>query len=266
MTHNEVIFLKLGGSLITDKTAVESVRTDVLERMALEIRDARLSRPNLQLVVGHGSGSFGHVAAARYGTRQGVRTREEWRGFAEVSDSAARLNSLVRKAFLDVGVPALTLQPSASAHCSNGEIISLASKPIELALAAGLVPVVHGDVAFDDVQGGAIISTEEILTYLAPIFRPKWLLLAGETRGVLGPNGELVPLINHQNINQIQASLAGSRGTDVTGGMQSKVMDMLELVGEHPHISVRIFSGLETGLLRRVLLQDSGISGTVIRE
>jgi isopentenyl phosphate kinase len=266
MTQKEVIFLKLGGSLITDKTAVESVRADILEQMALEIRDARRSKPNLQLVVGHGSGSFGHVAAASYGTRQGVRTREEWAGFAEVSDSAARLNALVRKAFLEADIPAVTLQPSASAHCSTGKIVSLASKPIELALAAGLVPVVYGDVAFDDVHGGAIVSTEEILTYLAPIFWPKWLLLAGETRGVLGPNGELVPLINHHNIEKIQASLAGSRGTDVTGGMQSKVMDMLELVGEYPQISVRIFSGLDPGLLRRALLQDTGVSGTVIRE
>jgi hypothetical protein len=35
-------------------------------------------------------------------------------------------------------------------------------------------------------------------------------------------------------------------------------------VGDYPHISVRIFSGLETGLLHRVILQDSGVSGTVI--
>jgi isopentenyl phosphate kinase len=264
MTHKEVIFLKLGGSLITDKTAVESVRADVLNRLALEIRNANLIRPNLQLIVGHGSGSFGHVAAARYGTRQGVRTREEWHGFAEVSDSAARLNALVRQALLAAGIPALTLQPSASAHCRNGKILSLASKPIELALTAGLVPVVHGDVAFDEVQGGAIISTEEILIYLAPIFRPRWLLLAGETRGVLGPSGELVPFINQHNIKQVQANLTGSRGTDVTGGMESKVIDMLELVRDHADISVRIFSGLEEGYLRRALLQDPELSGTVI--
>ena len=264
MTHNEVIFLKLGGSLITDKTGVESVRADVLERLALEIRDARLSRPNLQLVLGHGSGSFGHVAAARFGTRQGVHTREEWHGFAAVSDSAARLNALVRQALLNVGIPALTVQPSASAHCNNGKILSLASRPIELALATGLVPIVYGDVAFDEVQGGAIISTEEILTYLAPIFRPRWLLLAGETSGVLGPGSELVPFINNNNIEQVQANLTGSRGTDVTGGMQSKVMDMLELVGGQPDISVRIFSGLEEGLVRRALQQDPDVSGTVI--
>ena len=58
--------------------------------------------------------------------------------------------------------------------------------PIEQALASGLVPIVHGDVAFDEVLGGTIISTEEILTFLAYSLKPRWLLLAGETRGVLG--------------------------------------------------------------------------------
>jgi isopentenyl phosphate kinase len=264
MTDKVVIFLKLGGSLITDKTAVESVRSDVLERVAHEIGEARESAPNLQLVVGHGSGSFGHVAAAKYGTRQGVRTREEWTGFAQVSDSAARLNALVRKVFLGAGIPTLTLQTSASAFCQNGKILSLASKPIELALKAGLVPLIYGDVAYDGTLGGTIISTEEIMSYLTPILRPRWLLLAGETQGVFGSGGELVTHLNKNNIEQIQANLTGSRGTDVTGGMQSKVTDMLKLVGENTDVSVLIFSGLEMGLVRRAILQDPKIRGTVI--
>ncbi|MEW5988076.1 MAG: uridylate kinase, partial [Chloroflexota bacterium] len=86
------LFLKLGGSLITDKTGVEAVRPDVLARLAGEIQRAWASRPGLRLVIGHGSGSFGHVAAARYGTRRGVYTSEQWRGLAEVAATAARLN------------------------------------------------------------------------------------------------------------------------------------------------------------------------------
>ena len=68
----ETIFLKLGGSLITDKTKVERVRHDVLTRLVEEVAQARRDHPALRLVLGQGSGSFGHVAAARHGTRQGV--------------------------------------------------------------------------------------------------------------------------------------------------------------------------------------------------
>ena len=75
----DTIFLKLGGSLITDKTQVETVRADVLTRLAAEIAQARRENTALRLVLGHGSGSFGHVAAARRGTRQGVADAEDWR-------------------------------------------------------------------------------------------------------------------------------------------------------------------------------------------
>ncbi|MFN2221590.1 MAG: hypothetical protein ACK2UH_03495, partial [Candidatus Promineifilaceae bacterium] len=73
----EVVFLKLGGSLLTDKTAVEALRVDVLRRLAAEIKEAFERHGDLKLVLGHGSGSFGHVAAARFDTRSGVRTTEE---------------------------------------------------------------------------------------------------------------------------------------------------------------------------------------------
>jgi isopentenyl phosphate kinase len=139
------IFLKLGGSLLTDKTAVEAVRAAVLARLAAEIALARQALPGLRLLLGHGSGSFGHVAAARHGTRQGVSNPAQWRGLAEVSDAAARLNRLVVAALLAADVPALSLQPSASARCVNGRIQHLAPEPVEAALAAGLLPVVYGD-------------------------------------------------------------------------------------------------------------------------
>jgi isopentenyl phosphate kinase len=67
------IFLKLGGSLITDKTRVEHARKPIIRRLAREIKAAREARPDLQIVLGHGSGSFGHVAAKKHGTRDGAR-------------------------------------------------------------------------------------------------------------------------------------------------------------------------------------------------
>ncbi|MEZ4518314.1 MAG: hypothetical protein R3C44_16330 [Chloroflexota bacterium] len=112
---SDLLFLKLGGSLITDKTGVEKLRADVLARVAAEIAAARQENPSLQLVLGHGSGSFGHVAAAQYQTRQGVHTVEQWQGYAVVSDAAARLNRLVVASLRAADVPAGTIPPSAAA-------------------------------------------------------------------------------------------------------------------------------------------------------
>lgn len=256
------IFLKLGGSLITDKTGVEQVRPAVLTRLAAEIKAAQ--QEPVPLVLGHGSGSFGHVAGAKYGTRQGVTTAAQWLGFAQVSAAAARLNRLVVAALLEANVPALTIQPSASAHCRDGIITHMASHTVKSALAAGLLPVVYGDVAFDEGRGGTIISTEEVLDYLAREIRPFWLLLAGETDGVYDEAGNLIPAITPTNFAAIRPALGGSRGTDVTGGMASKVEAMLRLVENQPGLTIRIFSGLEAGNLQQLLQNPDQPIGTII--
>lgn len=259
-----MIFLKLGGSLITDKTGVEIVQHSVLAGLAAEIAAARAARPDLQILLGHGSGSFGHVAAAKYGTRQGVQTAVQWHGFAEVSSAASRLSKIVTDALLAAGVPALSLQPSASAVCVNGRIHQIATEPIRLAFAHNLVPVIHGDVAFDTQQGGTIISTEEVMMALAEELRPSWLLLAGITEGVYDSQQQIIPTITQANFAEIQAALGGSHGTDVTGGMAGKVQAMLELVERFPRLSIRIFSGLKEGLLKTLLQEPDTSRGTRI--
>ncbi|HBA91193.1 MAG TPA: hypothetical protein DCZ08_05345, partial [Anaerolineaceae bacterium] len=79
-----ITFLKLGGSLITDKSTPRKADMDVIRRLAAEIRTAQKELPQLRLLLGHGSGSFGHVPAREYNTRNGVRTVSEWNGFLEV--------------------------------------------------------------------------------------------------------------------------------------------------------------------------------------
>ena len=258
-----MIFLKLGGSLLTDKTGREALRPQVLQRVAAEIAAARQEQPQLNLILGHGSGSFGHVAAGQHGTRDGVHTPAQWHGFAAVSDAAARLNRQVCAALLAAGVPAVSLSPSASAVCKDGALVTLATRPVQLALKAGLVPLVYGDVAFDTVRGGTIISTEDVLSFLAGIFRPEWLLLAGNTDGVYDQQGQVIPHLTAENLPHYAAALGGSGGTDVTGGMVGKVQAMLDLAGRHPGLQMRIFSGLVPGNIQALLTRpESSPLGT----
>jgi isopentenyl phosphate kinase len=140
----------------------------------------------------------------------------------------------------------------------------MVTQPVMAALDAGLVPLVYGDVAFDAVRGGTIVSTEEVLSYLAaalPI-RPSWLLLAGETAGVLDGEQSVIATITPHNLAEAAEALGGSHGADVTGGMASKVRGMLHLAEELPGLQIRIFSGCEPGNVRRVLLDPETAVGT----
>jgi isopentenyl phosphate kinase len=261
-----LIFLKLGGSLITDKLKIEHAHLGVMRRLAIEVGRAWQSMPPGSLILGHGSGSFGHAAAARYGTRRGASSSEEWRGFAEVSAAASRLNGIVVETFLAAGVPAITFQPSATAQCEDGNIVRLSDQPLRQALAAGLLPIVHGDVSFDSIRGATIISTEEIMAYLAAELRPNWVLLAGETAGVMDTAGSVIPVITRQNVAAVRPALGGSHGTDVTGGMLSKVLAMLDLATELPDTKILIFSGVSPGAVESALLQPYSSEGTVIKD
>lgn len=250
-------FLKLGGSLITDKTRDNTIRPDVLARVAAEIARFQAENPQSALLLGHGSGSFGHAAARRHGTRAGVRDAAGWRGFAEVSVAAARLNRIVADALHDAGVPVVSFAPSASARCEDGRLVHLDVAPIRAALEHGLAPLVMGDVAFDTVRGGTIVSTEEVFAYLADHLPVTHVLLAGETRGVYRAVDAVVERITPLSWDEIRAGVGGSRGADVTGGMAGKVQDMLNLALRHPTLRVRIFSGLVEGEIARALAGES---------
>jgi isopentenyl phosphate kinase len=256
-------FLKLGGSLITDKRESQRFHADVMRRAAHEIANAVAAEPGLKLLIGHGSGSFGHVAAQKYGTMNGVRTAEQWRGFAEVATVARRLNTLVVETLHESGLPVLAVQPSSSAQCVDGRLTEMEIAPISAALDHGLVPLLYGDVAFDTHRGGTIISTETIFFYLAERLRPSRIMLLGEVEGVWGADGNIIPCITTQNLGAIEASLGGSHGTDVTGGMASKVRQMVELAQRVPSLEIRIFGGTTPGQIEAALLSQIA-PGTLI--
>jgi len=258
-TQSPLLFLKLGGSLITDKRQTETVRQDVLTRLATEVATSRREHPHRRLLVAHGSGSFGHVHAKRYGTRAGVHSAEEWLGFALTADAAARLNRLVVSALLQVGVPAWSLQPSALLRCVDGQIERGMIDNIHQALACGVVPVVFGDVALDDVRGGTIVSTEEIFEWLALQLLPQRIVLAGEVDGIytadpqLDTTAQRIPAITPHMLNDLQAMVGASHGVDVTGGMATKVAQSIGIIQQIPGLEIILCSGMIPGNLERAL-------------
>lgn len=260
----QLVFLKLGGSLITDKNQPFTPRLEVIRRCAREIAQARRERPELCLLLAHGSGSFGHYAAVQSRFGSGVT------GYAETGAAAARLNRIVTDIFLEEHLPVISMPPSASAICNDGDVIALATRPIELALKNELIPLLFGDVAFDLTRGETIASTELVFDYLARRLQPDRIILAGQVNGVFtaDPLHELeaqqIARITPFSFEDVRAQLGSSHGVDVTGGMLSKVELMVSLVRELPDLRVQIISGETDGLLRQALLNEDNDAGTWI--
>jgi isopentenyl phosphate kinase len=270
----ELVFLKLGGSLITDKTQPYTPRTDIIEDVALQISTALRALPDLRLVLGHGSGSFGHVAASEYRTRDGVFPRPSplihrerdtteagyWKGFAEVWYQASALNRFVMRALHKVNLPAIALPPSTNVIASDGKVSIWETTAISMALAAGLVPVIYGDVTFDEIRGGTILSTEDLFSHLARALNPDRILLAGLESAVwedFPARTRKVKTVTPQTFNKVAESIDKAAGADVTGGMKSKVTQMLDLVQQNPLLKIQIFSGAEPGNIVRALTGET---------
>ena len=91
----ELVFVKLGGSVITDKLRPSTAQPDVIRQLAGELKAALVASPDLRVLLGHGSGSFGHIPAQEHRVRQGIPPGADWWGYAETGAIAARLNRIV---------------------------------------------------------------------------------------------------------------------------------------------------------------------------
>src|SRR5690606_2930677 len=92
--------------------------------------------------------------------------------------------------------------------------------------------------------------------YLAQHLPVQQVLLLGEVDGVYDQHGGVIPAITPANFAEIATALGGSAGVDVTGGMETKVSDMLSLTQKIPDLKIRIMSGRQPGLLQQTLLGE----------
>lgn len=264
--------VKLGGSLLTDKAERERLRPGVLERLAGEIARA-IAQDAVPLLLAHGSGSFGHFAAA--GTTLGggasgggsgaASPASLARAVARTQDAAARLHRLVCSALLQAGLEPFSMAPSSLFLGDEG--VERAVSGLSAALELGLLPVLYGDVVLDGCGGATIWSTERVLTILAPRIaavpvshagdnstarrwtRVHWL---GTTDGILDPSGVCIPLVTAATLAQARASAGSAEGVDVTGGMRLRLETAWSLAVRG--VVSWIYDGRRPGVLERALL------------
>jgi len=224
-----VIILKLGGSLITDKTRQFKVRGDVIERLAGEIKEGVRG----DIVIVHGGGSFGHPVASKYRLQDGFKNKEQIDGIVLTRKVMGDLSRSVINRFHEHKLPAVAIQPSANITCKKGRIEDINMDVIERFLELGTIPVLFGDVVLDKDQGFCILSGDQITTFLAEKFKADRVILAADVDGVydLDPkkfdDAKLIPKIASTD-KEVLRKLETQEG-DVTGGMKGKLQELIIL-------------------------------------
>lgn len=252
------IFVKLGGSVITDKSKPYSIDRETIESLAREL--AEYKKP---LVLFHGNGSVAHTSASQHGGKHGYSSKE---GIAIVNRDVLYLHSVVVDIFVKKKINAVSFRPNSFMVASGGRVEEVWTSALFRAVSQGLVPVIPGDVVWDSEWKSTIFSGERVINILVPYFEESGykvskVIEVGETNGVIHPSGFTIDLIDTKNFKAVYSNIQKTKYTDVTGGMQHKVQEAMKRA--ELGIQTVIINGKVNGELTNAL-NSKTIRGTII--
>ena len=256
---DQLTILKLGGSAITDKARECTPDIPAIQHIADQLRDY-----DLPLILIHGGGSYAHPFVTRSGIGRGLRDQSQLRSIAETEFYLSQLTRIVCASLLLRNKLAVPFHPLSFVTFDNGNVKRILLDPIRKALRAGLIPLLHGDLVFDESQGIGVLSGDRLASLIGPRLGASRVLLGCDVNGVCSenprtfPNATLIPEVTRENFRLVLDASRGPSG-DATGGMGEKVRQALQLAKKG--CECYIFNLKEKSALRRILEEDR-ITGT----
>jgi isopentenyl phosphate kinase len=252
----EIILLKLGGSLLTDKNKPFSIREEVVKSAIQQIIDARE-----KLILIHGGGSFGHPLAKQYSISKGINPSIENQifGLTETHQSMNKFNSYIISLFLEKNFPALSIQAS-SIFIKDSHIISSHSvEIIEAALDLKILPILYGDIILDKQGSFSIISGDQIILNLCENlknYQVSKVIFTMETDGLYiydKKSNEECTLVTNCYSGELESFELANLGQkiDVTGGIKGK-LNFIKQICDY-NIPVQLINGLKEGYIYKSL-------------
>lgn len=223
-----MILVKLGGSVITDKSRLRTFRRAQCDRLARELRPVKDS-----LAVVHGAGSFGHIEAKKHSLHRGYRFKSQLEHVAAVQRDVRELNLKVLESLIDNGIGAVSIPPAAAASFDGCAVKSFDARPFEWVLGLNLTPVTFGDVVPDESMGFSICSGDLMMEELARRFMPELVVFCADVDGVFdrdpkkSKDAVLIRELDRSALAKLKRSR--SKTADVTGSMFGKLERMLAI-------------------------------------
>lgn len=263
----KIIFIKLGGSLITEKDQAMKARANIIQTICTMLAEVIKERQDVQFVIGNGAGSFGHYQVIQYNLKEGITRPEQWYGYSVVQDAVAQLNRMVVEILLEKGVAVTTIQPSAIITADDGKPAHKNLQPLYSLIKNDVIPSLYGDIILDTKRGCTIFSTEKLFDIVIDDLQTKGaevesVIHLTQVSGVLDSNHEVIPRITKESWPEVQKNISATEGYDITGGMKHKIETALEYAKKG--IKTYVLDGNKPELLRAVLIEKKETECTVI--
>lgn len=253
-----MILIKLGGSVITDKTQYRTFNRDVVRRLCKEIKDS-----GEDAIVVHGAGSFGHVLAKEYSLQNGFENRGQIQAAAKVQYDVRELNLMVMNELLNAGIPAVSVPPGSCFMMDGGKLLLNDPEVLLSASAMGIMPVMFGDVVFDRSKGFGICSGDQIMEILCKIYDPDMAVFVSDVDGLFDKDPKTntgSKLLAEVTPGLLENISGESSADDVTGGVRAKMEAMLRMTS--PERDCVLVNGSADGRLYSLLKGEKVISTT----
>lgn len=245
-----MILIKLGGSVITDKSREYSFRPDTLKRL---IEETKTGARGERYIIVHGGGSFGHPGAKIYGLNTSEPV-DMARGTAEVQYRMRTLNQMILDIMLKSGLWAVSVPGGLVTSFHGGHLVNINTEMIEELVNIGTVPVAFGDVALDKVHGVTICSGDDLMLGLAHVAEKA--IFVTDVDGIY-KGGTVCEVFTRDMLPLTLEDIFRSKDRiDVTGGMNEKANKMLEMADHCPSF---IVNGMVEGRLKRVLREETTV-------
>lgn len=247
-SKNNIVVLKLGGSLLTDKNKPFSIREDIVNNSVQQIVDA-----NEKLILVHGGGSFGHPLAKKYKIIKGIDSSvsNQLLGLTETHQSMNNFNSYLVKLFLENNYPTLAIQTSSIFIKDSQKILTSSMEVIESALDLNILPILYGDIILDKQGSFSIISGDQIILELCKNlnrYRISKVIFTMETDGIYITDNKsdddyiLATECYSDDLENIKLANLGQK-IDVTGGIKGKLNFIKQVCDQN--IPVQLINGLK---------------------
>jgi isopentenyl phosphate kinase len=252
-----MLIIKLGGSVITDKSKSLTPREEVIKRLAREI-----AGETEQLILVHGGGSFGHIRAREWGLDKGLKDDDQREGIFIVQRDMRALNNIVVDALHEAGVPVTPIPAGAITVFEDGMMAKFPSEIFAHYLDIGMTPMTFGDAVVDMVRGVAICSGDDIVRQLAIDLKVKRCIFVTAVDGIFArypPSEGEGPLAEVRPGTDISFS---SADPDVTGSMARKLEKMFDIV--RSGCRVQLVNGLVPDRLTQAIAGQEMVGTKII--
>ena len=256
-----MFIIKLGGSVITDKSRESSFKKDITNKLSREIKKA-----NIQSIIIHGAGSFGHIIAKRYNLNQGFKNKDQLNGFSLTHAMVQKLNSLVLDSLHENGISAVSIPPHSILELDDHELCNMDFSIFKAYLDLGFTPVTFGDVVLDKKLGFSICSGDLLIQLLTEHFKPEKTVFVIDEDGLftsnpkLDKNAKLIEMVDFNDL--LDMSTALDSHADVTGGMSGKI-GSIKKISEFG-IDTVLLNGNKPERLYKLLVGKEAKSTTVV--